>query len=244
MKLVIIAAGQGSRLRAKTDKPKTLTKIHGATIIDTLLNNCKKNRISEILIVTGYNSNSIKEYLHSRCHDLNIRYIHNDEWRLENGISVLKARPYIEHNEEFLISMSDHLYFSDSLEIVMNSQLNNKLVNVGLDLNTESIFDIEDGMKVQVNTENFMISKMSKNLRNYNAIDIGLFKCKYDFFHYLNRTYKENHCSLSSGCNALIEDGLLGGVDIDNRFWLDIDTPEALHYAMGNEKVKDLIINQ
>ena len=244
MKLVIIAAGQGSRLRAKTDKPKTLTKIHGTPIIDTLLNNCKKNRISEILIVTGYNSNSIKEYLHSRCHDLNIRYIHNEEWRLENGISVLKARPYIEHNEEFLISMSDHLYFSDSLEIVMNSQLNNKLVNVGLDLNTESIFDIEDGMKVQVDTENFMISKMSKNLGNYNAIDIGLFKCKYDFFHYLNRTYKKNQCSLSSGCNALIEDGLLGGVDIGNRFWLDIDTPEALHYAMGSKKVKNLILDQ
>ena len=244
MKLIIIAAGQGSRLRAKTDKPKTLTKIHGTPIIDTLLNNCKKNSIKEILIITGYNSNSIEKYLHDRWRDLNVRYIYNDEWRLENGISVLKAMPNIELNEEFLISMSDHLYFSDSLEVVMNSQLNNKLVNVGLDLNIESIFDIEDGMKVQVDTESFIISKMSKNLRNYNAIDIGLFKCKYDFFHYLNGAYKKNQCSLSSGCNALIKDGLLGGVDIDNRFWLDIDTPEALHYAMGNEKVKDLIINQ
>ena len=46
---------------------------------------------------------------------------------------------------------------------------------------------------------------------------------------------KKNQCSLSSGCNALIEDGLLGGVDIDNRFWLDIDTPEALHYAMATK---------
>ena len=62
-----------------------------------------------------------------------------------NGISVLANMPNIEPNEEFLISMSDHLYFSDSLEVVMNSQLNNKLVNVGLDLNIESIFDIEDG---------------------------------------------------------------------------------------------------
>ena len=164
MKLVIIAAGQGSRLRAKTDKPKTLTKIHGTPIIDTLLNNCKKNSINEILIVTGFDSNSIGNYLHGRWHELNIRYIHNNEWRLENGVSVLKAMPHIEPNEEFLISMSDHLYFSDSLEVVMNSQLNNKLVNVGLDLNTESIFDIEDGMKVKVDTVNFIISKMSKNL--------------------------------------------------------------------------------
>ena len=44
LKLIIIAAGQGSRLRAKTDKPKTLTKIHGTPIIDTLLNNCKKKQ--------------------------------------------------------------------------------------------------------------------------------------------------------------------------------------------------------
>ena len=41
-----------------------------------------------------------------------------------------------------MISMSDHLYFSDLLKIVMESQLNDRIVNVGLDLNTESIFDI------------------------------------------------------------------------------------------------------
>ena len=52
MKLIIIAAGQGSRLRSITDgTPKSLSKIHGNTIIDTLLYNCKINNIKDIVIV-------------------------------------------------------------------------------------------------------------------------------------------------------------------------------------------------
>ena len=242
MKFIIIAAGQGSRLRSETNNiPKTLTKVHDIPIIDILLNNCSINNINEIIIITGYNPTPIRNYLIDKWNELNIRFIHNDEWNLENGVSVLKAKTSIEPDEEFMISMSDHLYFSDLLKIVMESQLNDRIVNVGLDLNTESIFDIDDGMKVRVNTENFIISKMSKNLDNYNAIDVGLFKCNYEFFSYLEEAYKRNQCSLSNGCNALIPKKLLGGIDIGNKFWLDIDTPEALLYATNNEKIKNLV---
>ena len=43
--------------------------------------------------------------------------------------------------------------------------------------------------------------------------------------------------SLSDACNVLINNQDLGGVNIDDSLWLDIDTPEALVYINKNRKL-------
>ena len=245
MKLVIIAAGQGSRLRTETNsKPKALTNINGSTIIDIILNNCKVNGINDVLIITGHNRSSIGQYLKGKWTNLNIEFIHNEDWRSENGLSVLKAKSAISKNEEFMISMSDHLYFPDLMNKVKKSSLSTTVANVGLDFNIHDIFDIDDGMKVMVRSETMLIEAMSKKLTIYNAIDVGLFKCSYDFFSFLESLNKAGSCSLSVGCNLLIKQKLLGGVDIEDSFWLDIDTPESLHFSRRNNMVSKLIEKQ
>ena len=242
MKLVIIAAGRGSRLKSETKNiPKALTIINGHTIIDIILKNCVINEINEIVIITGYDKASIRSYLDGKWDNLNIDYIYNDEWNLENGISVLKAKSAIGENDEFMVSMSDHLYFADMMKKVKESDLSNRVVNVGLDFNINDIFDIDDGMKVFAQPDTMMVKSMSKNLKDYNAIDVGLFKCSYQFFSFLENLNKSGSCSLSAGCNELIDQELLGGVDIRESFWLDIDTPEALHFARNNNHVLDHI---
>ena len=75
---------------------------------------------------------------------------------------------------------------------------------------------------------------MSKNLNTYNAIDCGIFKCKYSFFDYLIQAKEKGNCSLSDACNLLINEGLMGSVNIKNYPWIDIDTPEALTYIEQN----------
>ena len=242
MKLVIIAAGRGSRLKSETkNNPKALTVINGYTIIDIILNNCVLNKINEIVIITGYDKTSIRSYLDGKWNNLNIDYIYNDEWNLDNGISVLKAKSAIGVNDEFMVSMSDHLYFADMMKKVKESSLSNRVVNVGLDFNINDIFDIDDGMKVFAQPDTMMVKSMSKNLKDYNAIDVGLFKCSYQFFSFLENLNKNGSCSLSAGCNELIDQELLGGVNINDSFWLDIDTPDALHFARNNNHVLDLI---
>ena len=77
MKLVIIAAGRGSRLESETkSNPKALTVINGHTIIDIILNNCVLNKINEIVIITGYDKTSIRSYLDGKWNNLNIDYIY------------------------------------------------------------------------------------------------------------------------------------------------------------------------
>ena len=245
MKLVIIAAGKGSRLKSETkNNPKALTVINGHAIIDVILNNCVVNGINEIVIITGYDKTSIKSYLVGKWDNLNIDYIYNDEWNLENGISVLKAKSLIDNNDDFMISMSDHLYFADMMKKVKESSLSNRVVNVGLDFDINDIFDIDDGMKVFAQPDTMMVKSMSKKLKNFNAIDVGLFKCSYQFFSFLENLNKNGSCSLSAGCNELIDQELLGGVDIRDSFWLDIDTPDALHFSRNNSQVSELLKNQ
>ena len=245
MKLVIIAAGKGSRLKSETkNNPKALTVINGYTIIDVILNNCVVNGINEIVIITGYDKTSIKSYLDGKWDNLNIDYIYNNEWNLENGISVLKAKSLIDNNDDFMISMSDHLYFADMMKKVKESSLSNRVVNVGLDYNINDIFDIDDGMKVFAQPDTMMVQSMSKKLKSYNAIDVGLFKCSYQFFSFLENLNKNSSCSLSAGCNELITQELLGGVDIRDSFWLDIDTPDALHFSRNNIRVSELLKSQ
>ena len=77
----------------------------------------------------------------------------------------------------------------------------------------------------------------SKDLLEYNAVDCGIFKCKYEFFTILQEAKDSGKYSLSDACNILINNQDLGGVNIGDSVWLDIDTPEALNYLNENRNL-------
>ena len=232
MKLVIIAAGQGKRIRSITeDLPKTLLKINGRTLLETLLENSLHVGISDVVVVTGYQTKEIEGFIHNLRMDLNIQTVYNSDWNLENGMSILAAKNTISAYEPFIVSMSDHFYGPDLLEQVMKINLGNNTACVALDFNKDDIFDIDDGMKIKVEKNNKeKITKMSKTLDNFDAIDCGVFKFKYSFFGTLDNARKSGKFSISEACQMLIKFGEMGGVNIGNSFWLDIDTPEAVHH--------------
>ena len=55
---------------------------------------------------------------------------------------MLKAKSSIDSNDDFMISMSDHLYFADMMKKVKESSLSNRVVNVGLDFNINDILTL------------------------------------------------------------------------------------------------------
>ena len=56
----------------------------------------------------------------------------------------------------------------------------------------------------------------------------------YDFFSILASAREKGNYSLSEACEILISKNNLGGVNIGDSFWIDIDTPEALEYCRLN----------
>ena len=238
MKLVIIAAGRGSRISSiSKGLPKILIEVFNKTLLELIIQNSITVGISDIVIVTGHNSNIIHDFISNNKFDINIELAYNDDWDLPNGISVLASKNNIPQNHDFMISMSDHFYNDDLLLKIKNSDLTNITVNVGADYKTDAIHDPDDAMKLIIDRNSNSISQMSKDLIKYNAVDCGIFKCKYEFFSILQEAKDSGKYSLSDACNILINHQDLGGVDIEDSIWIDIDTPEALDYINKNRKL-------
>tara|TARA_S200000501_G_scaffold17983_1_gene15939 strand:- start:75 stop:800 length:726 start_codon:yes stop_codon:yes gene_type:complete len=235
LKLVIIAAGLGSRLSpVSSGTPKLLIPIFGQRLIDKILANCIKAEIENIVVVTGYKNHIIEDHLKTIQTSVRIETAYNPDWKLANGVSVLAAQSLIPINEDFMISMSDHYYNSNLLKTIKTHSDDHAIASVGADYNISEIHDIDDGMKLKIDNASNLITAMSKDLIEYDAIDCGIFKCKYKFFDYLIKAKAKNECSLSDACNILINERTMGSINIKNCPWIDIDTPEALSFINEN----------
>jgi len=238
LKLVIIAAGRGSRISSISNGlPKILIEVFNKTLLEHLIQNCVSVGISDIVIVTGHNSDIIHDYISDNRFNINIELAYNDDWNLPNGISVLASKNNIPKDHDFMISMSDHFYNDDLLIKIKDSVLTNITVNVGADYKTDAIHDPDDAMKLIIDRNSNIVSQMSKGLLKFNAVDCGIFKCKYEFFSILQEAKDSGKYSLSDACNILINNQDLGGVNIEDSMWIDIDTPEALDYINKNRKL-------
>ena len=82
MKAVIIAAGEGKRLRPITSsRPKPLIPIAGKPLLEHTILGLKNSGIKEVLLVVGYKENLIKTYFGDgkEKFGLKIEYITQEE---------------------------------------------------------------------------------------------------------------------------------------------------------------------
>lgn len=230
-KAIIIAAGRGIRLNAHSQEiPKSLIHVNGRSILETNLLSLATAGIEYVYIVTGYKREKIEQALgDGHAFDLKIEYIFNPEWQKKNGTSVYAAHDKFAPNGSFLLMMSDHLFSPQILSLLQRAELSSQQVALAIDRKIDSVFDIDDAMKVR--TDHQYIVEIGKDLRSYDAIDCGIFKCTTHLFGALHQAMIDNDCSLADGCRQLIRTRQLIAVDIADAKWIDIDTPEALAHA-------------
>ena len=237
---LIIAAGSGSRLESlHRNKPKCLLEIHGQSILTRIIESLKTCGIGRITIVTGYQAEQIERHLESHDYEIQIQTIFNPAWKGENGLSVLAGRAVLAGRSAAILAMSDHLFSQATTERVLTTAIPSDAAAVGVDRRVDKVFDLDDGMKVQVDFDNGMgpIRQMDKRLATYNGIDCGLFHLTPCLIDSLQAGVQTGTGSLSGGCRSLIDHGRMFGVDIGGGTWLDIDTPAAFEEAkrlMGN----------
>jgi choline kinase len=150
-------------------------------------------------------------------------FIENRHWQKQNGVSLLTAANQV--TSPFLLTMSDHLFDRSIVDLLVRDAVLDQL-NVAIDRKLDSIFDVDDAMKVQ--TRGDRILQIGKDLTRYDAIDTGLFVCPLEIFDYLERVKRDGDCSLADGVRSMASDGKARAVDIGDAWWQDIDTPEML----------------
>lgn len=112
MKAVILAAGYGNRMRPLTDHiHKTLLKIAGETIIDRILSGLSENRVSEVVLVTGYRASELEAHVLSRHPHLHFTFVRNERFRETNNIySMALAFEQADIDDDILLIESDLVY--------------------------------------------------------------------------------------------------------------------------------------
>jgi choline kinase len=221
-------AGTGSRLRGSASTiAKPLIPIAGRPLISYAIESFDKAGVKNLHAVVGPNGDELAAAVapllppHMQFHP-----IANPNWQKQNGVSLLTVAGKIA--APFFLAMGDHLFESSILDaLIAHADL--ARLNLATDKKIESIFDLDDAMKVQ--TEGNLIVAIGKKLECYNAIDTGIFLCPEVMFEYLRRVLKEGDCSLADGVRLMAEERNALAVDIGDAWWQDVDTPEMLKRA-------------
>ena len=158
---VILAAGMAKRLRPLTDeRPKCLLKVGERTLLQRTVDAMLAAGINELVVVTGYRANMIRDFLTEMYPKLTIHFIDNPDYAHNNNIfSLWLTRPYTD-GRDFLLMDSD---------ILCDPAIIPTVINVGdsaLALNRHELG--EEEMKVVADAEG-RITEISKTCRPEDA---------------------------------------------------------------------------
>lgn len=112
MKMIILAAGQGTRLRPYTnDKPKCMVEFRDKPIIDYILETASNCGIENIALINGYKKEVLEKYLSGK----DILFFTNNEYDKTNMVyTFFCAKEYMD--DDIIISYSDIIYSKNVLQ--------------------------------------------------------------------------------------------------------------------------------
>jgi NDP-sugar pyrophosphorylase family protein len=115
MKVIILAAGKGTRLLPLTEHiPKPLIKIAGLPIIDRIFQSLP-DEIDEVILVVEYLKEKIIGHVGSNFYGRRVRFIDQIEMRGTLG-ALFSAKPLIQPSERFLVINGDDIHDKTELE--------------------------------------------------------------------------------------------------------------------------------
>jgi 1L-myo-inositol 1-phosphate cytidylyltransferase len=231
MQCLIIAAGQGTRLRSLAAS-KPLAEIGGAPLLAHVVQAAKAGGATAFLVVTGYGADAIEAFLPTLSHEAGvaIEAVRNPDWDRPNGLSVLAAAPKLE--DEFLLLMSDHLFDPAIVAGLIAGRRSDAALTLAADYDPANpMLDIDDATKLLVDGE-ARIRRIGKALTDYNAIDTGIFHATPALLDALRRSLDEGGSgSLSEGVQSLAAEGRAFVHDIGRGWWIDVDDEAAFRKA-------------
>lgn len=215
MKVVILAAGKGSRLGQKGPKPLTLL-INGKSILENQLDLLKQYvSVDDILVVVGYQKEKIIDEFPE------LLYVYNSNFTSTNTSKSLLAA-LKKCSEDVLWLNGDVVFFPSVIEAVLKSPRTSMVVNVGA-VGEEEVKYHQDA--------NGRILEVSKHVKNPQGEALGINYFSASDLPRLRQSLEK--CSdgdyFERGIEYCIEDGMsVWSVPVEHDLCTEVDFPEDL----------------
>jgi choline kinase len=236
MKAVILAAGQGTRIRAvHGERPKCLIKVDHKTILDHQIDGLLRAGIDQIASGVGYEKEQIIRHVHARIGSWTptITFIENPAFAITNNIySLWLARDWI-GGGGFVCLNADVIL---DAQILPSAMKRNALVSMIVDPEWR-----DETMKVVISDGRVlrMSKKISKEEFSGTYIGITLFDQAINarFFAKMEELVEAGRVNefFNIAVQELVDEGLrVGFTTTAGAAWAEIDDPIDLSFAQQN----------
>jgi L-glutamine-phosphate cytidylyltransferase len=246
---IILAAGEGTRLRPYTDdNPKCLVKINERSLLDRQLEVLESFSFNTISIVTGYlaekiEREGIKKYLNDRFSETNMVY---SLFCAENAM-----------NDEIILSYGDIVYSREILKKLVESTHD---ISVVVDLDWEEYWrercddplDDAETLKIDQEGKIIEIGQTPKDISDIEGQYIGLMKFSLKGIKILKNIYNSakktgfldgkqyEKAYMTDLLQAVINDGHCVMPIFINGAWVEIDSVSDLKLNITEERIRDI----
>ena len=236
MKAVILAAGQGTRIRSvHGERPKCLIEVDNTTILDHQLEALLKVGINDIAIVVGYEKEQIIHHVTSRKAGDNqrIQFIENPAFAITNNIYSLWLALEWLRGDGFIVLNADVIFDTDVLESAVRT-------NAPISMIVDPLWR-DETMKVIIDNDRVMrmSKKISREQFSGTYIGVTLFSkvIQGRFFHKMKMLISAGRVNdfFNSAVQELADEGVhVGYTSADGLAWAEIDDPTDLTFAQQN----------
>lgn len=220
---------------------KCMVEVNGTTLIERTLNQLQKLHLSRLVMVVGYQSQNLIDFLGTDYNGLKIEYVHNPIYDKTNNIYSLALAKRQLQEEDTLLLESDLIFDPQMLEML----LSDPRPNLALVAKYESWMD---GTMVRIDEDDNIVNFVPKSAFNYRetsgyykTVNIYKFSKEFSTTKYVpfleayskvvgNNEYYENVLRIITFLNShdlkALRVGDLKWYEIDDK--QDLDIAEAL----------------
>jgi len=190
MKVIILCAGKGRRL--KINSPKCLLRIGKETIIEKCLKNLKENNISakDIIFASGFKENLIKKIVGNK-----FVFIKNKDYENTNMVYTFFNAIKKIKNTDIIVTYSDIVFNSKDLNRLIKSKY--KFTTL-IDLNWKNLWKkkkklLNDSETLKIDKNKIIsLGKKTKNIKNIDGRFVGISKISSDEIKKIKVIFHEN----------------------------------------------------
>ena len=216
MKAVILAAGEGTRLRPFTaSEPKVMIPVANKPILQFVVESLVENGITDMIIVVGYKRRSIMSYFGNGDEfGARIEYV-NEEKQLGTAHALYQAKGKI--NERFVLLPGDNVISKMTISDILKDDSDySVLITSSEEPSKYGVISMKNGVVSDV------VEKPEKSPSH--LISTGIYVLQPNIFDYIEEMQQKQVYDMTTVISRLMQDHELKGI-ITESTWIDAVHP-------------------